>query len=129
MSRARSVETIEEDNNKMYDRQQVFEAILRGKKIDNKRVWREHTIISSAEGRKKRVPVTEELQANLILREANEPPNINIKTGTLDGSTSHVSTIIVPSPKIRQNPNTKKELVKKAKIKPIKSPKIKEAWF
>jgi hypothetical protein len=60
--RQNSTEEPVEQTPKLYNRQEVFEAILRGKPLDNKRIWKEATIQYSPNGERKFVPLTQELR-------------------------------------------------------------------
>ena len=63
--RQNSAEEPIEQTPKLYNRQEVFEAILRGKPLDNKRIWKEATIQYSPNGERKYVPLTQELRLHL----------------------------------------------------------------
>ena len=49
----------------MYNRQEVYEAILRGKPLDNKQIWKQQTIWYSPAGDPRYVPLTDELKEML----------------------------------------------------------------
>jgi hypothetical protein len=54
-----------EPSPELYNRQEVYEAILRGEQLDSKRIWKEQTIQYSPGGVKTLVPLTSELRERL----------------------------------------------------------------